>query len=307
MSRGARGDGFLDHELALTGELVEEGHGVEGKFGEEPDMEFVVGALLAGGKEGRGSGGEVGSAFGGGGEVGCAFAVGERGEVVGSGGFEKVFDRAEGRDFSGVEVIGGVFVGVLQFGAVEGFAEDSGCRKEGVIVKIGMRGGMFVGGDIFKVIEEVVLGGAFWVLCQSFGGDGAGDGEVFGWRELFFDDGAHEYGHGGFGGKRMGAHRSGWFDGFEFFGGSEGFLEVVEASAGAFEADAEGTAHFFELEFEIGGRERVVVGSGGRGFDDGDFLGAHEGEVIGGERLVGGIKRAAGSASTDREAEGRRL
>ena len=54
-------------------------------------------------------------------------------------------------------------------------------------------------------------------------------------------------------------------------------------------------------------RERVVVGARGWGFDDGDFLGAHESEVIGGERLVGGIKRAAGGACADRKAEGGRL
>lgn len=47
LSWRASRDGFLNHELALTGELVEKGHGIEGEFGEEPDMEFVVGALLA--------------------------------------------------------------------------------------------------------------------------------------------------------------------------------------------------------------------------------------------------------------------
>jgi len=120
LSRRAGGDGFLNHELALAGELVEEGHGIEGQFGEEPDMEFVVGALLAGGEKGCGnggkvgSGGEVGSAFGSGGKVGSAFGSGgERGEVIGGGGFEEVFDRAECGDFSGVEVVVGVFVGVL--------------------------------------------------------------------------------------------------------------------------------------------------------------------------------------------------
>jgi len=82
---------------------------------------------------------------------------------------------------------------------------------------------------------------------EGVGGDRTSCGDLFWERELFFDDGAHEYGHGGFGGDRMGAHRSGGFDGFEFFGGSESFLEVIEASTGAFEADAEGAAHFFEL------------------------------------------------------------
>ncbi len=189
LSRRAGGDSFLDHELALAGELVEEGHGIEGKFGEEPDMEFVVGALLAGGKEGRGNSGEVGSAFGRGGEVGSAFGRGgevgsafgrggERGEVIGGGGFKEVFDRAEGGDLSGVEVVGGVFVGVLQFGAVEGFAKESGGGEEGVVVESGIGRGTLVGGDVFKVIKEVVLGELFFMLRESIGGDGAGDGGI---------------------------------------------------------------------------------------------------------------------------------